>query len=392
MKALVHRMDLSARLHKGLGSTYLSQYLEMQKKSLEKILAGGSYIASTFYMPSELFKLLDIEVIYIERLTGFTAANQLLTNIQFYRSLNNLPECGCSYQIAFDSLLSNKHIPWPSEIIALNYACDDGWIYGSYASAKYSVPFHFVEVNRDTQALAVDLKDLYNKLRSKYIEKNSIEKIVEISNSTMAVKEEIDALRLENPGIINSMDAFRIFTLYNDLGDLQTFDILNDLKNKIHEGLQSYQKPSGAKILWLGVIPLYHNRIITDLEERYVCRVVYEDLFDFTNRYLSVDGFFNDLASRIESSVFFSLQNRLDAIQRYNKTIEIDGIIHFSQRNCKFLPSMVPILRREMEKANIPFVEVSGDVIESQYFNIEGFWNVMDVFFEGIYGGRKLVY
>jgi len=390
MKELIHRMDLSARLHIGMGNTYLAEYIELQRNSLEKICEGSPYTASTFYIPGEIYSLFDMEAIYIERLAGFAAANKLLPNIQFYCSINRLPECACSYQIAFDSFLRNNKIPYPNEIVALSYACDDGWMYGCYASDKYEIPFHFIDSTRDEKALGEQLRALHSRLRTRYKEINSIEDIVEISNRTMASKEEIDRLRFENPGIMDSMDAFRMFTSYNDLGNYKILDILNNLKDSIYQRLKTYRYPSGPKILWLGVIPLYHNRIVADLEKRYGCKVVYEELFDFTSSYLSVSSFFDDLARRIQSTVFFTLQNRLEAIEGYCRAIGIDGILHFSQRNCKFLPSMVPILRREMEKKKVPFVEVSGDVIEPQCFEIDRFWNVMDVFFEGIYGGKKV--
>lgn len=392
MKELIHRMDLSARLHMGMGNTYLAEYIELQKASIEKICAGHPYIASTFYMPGEIYRLFDIETIYIERLAGFAAANRLLPDIKLYSCVNRLPECACSYQIAFDSLLRKNCIPYPREIVALSYACDDAWMYGYYASEKYRIPFQFIDVPRNLEILGEQLKDLFSKLSGRYRGKNSIREIVDISNKTIALKEEIDKLRFENPGIMNSMDAFRMFTLYNDLGNPKVFDILNNLKKRIHENLKGYTSPTGPKILWLGVIPLYHNRIVADLEKRYGCKIVYEELFDFTNQYLSVENFFYDLASRIEKSVFFSLQNRLESIMHYKKEMGFDGIVHFSQRNCRFLPSMVPVLRREMEKAGIPFVEVGGDVVDPNDFNIERFWNVMDVFFESIYGGTKFGY
>lgn len=382
MKKLLLRMDLSARLHASMDNIFMERYIRRQKRSLEKIYAGHPYLVNTFYVPGEICQLFDVETVYMERLTGFAAANGFIPNLELYRISNRLPGCACSYQSGFDYLLSNLGMPQPDGFVALSYACDDAWAYCSFASKKYSAPFFFVDAPNSVEAFGDHLRELYKKLKSKYRKVKSIEEVVEVSNQTIELKAKIDRLRFDNPGILDSMDAFRLFTVYNDLGSMQALDIMKNLWEKMLKVRETYILPKGLKILWMGVIPLFYNRIVADMEKRYGCKVVFEELFDFNGNMLSVSNFFNDLAVRIMTSSYFSVKNRLETNERYINAMRVDGVLHFSQRNCKSLPSMVPILRRNMLEAGIPFVEVSGDVIEPEYFRVDSFWSMLDAFFE----------
>ena len=91
------------------------------------------------------------------------------------------------------------------------------------------------------------------------------------------------------------------------------------------------------RILWLGVLPLYRNSIISDIEKKLGYKVVCEEMFDLGKIKLDQNTFSENLAQRIMCSRFFSLDKRMEAMFNSARDCEIKGIIHFSQRNCMFL-------------------------------------------------------
>lgn len=389
MNSLQHRMDLASRLHEARSEKYMAKFIKNQLLVLNEIVNGKPYTASTFFVPGELLALFDMETIFIERMAGFAAASNILSKATTLDIYSDLPACGCSYQKIFNELIDKQIIPTPSSLVASSFACDDAWMFCKALSIKHNKPFYLIDTLETSEEgglmyIASQLEELYYELKSRFKEKMSINEIVEISNNTMELKEEIDSLRIQYPGILSSTDALKLFTLYNDLGRTSAQEVLKELKVALRNNLADYKAKTVPKILWLGVIPLYYNRLITDIENKYGCCIVFEELFDFTHQYLTPEYFFNDLAKRITSSMFYSAESRIETILRYVEATKTEGIIHFSQRNCRFLPPMVPVLRRKFEERKVPFVEIQGDAIVPNYFNKNRCFNQLDVFFEMI--------
>lgn len=387
MKTIANMMDLSARLLESRGNTYLARYLKEQKSVLDRVVSGKPYISNTYYVPSELCRLFDVEVVYSERLAGFASASKVLSETDLIHTASEIYDSVCSYQLAFDCLLKQKQIPLPDSVIAMSYACDDAWMYYRLLSERNRIPFYLIDAGFNVKSLGRQVKGLYKWLKGRYKEIGAIKEIVDISNKTLTLKMEIDRLRLTYPGILDSTEGFKIFTLYNDMGTLHAYEILKELKGRLLERAAGYRLPEGRRILWLGLVPLYDTGLINRVEKEYRCRIVFEELFDSTYEYLDASNFFDDLANRIFSSSYYSSANRLEAIVRYADLLKIDGIIHFSQRNCVFLPSMLPLLRKELTKINLPFVEVFGDAVNPACFNEIRFWDALDAFFENMDGG-----
>jgi benzoyl-CoA reductase/2-hydroxyglutaryl-CoA dehydratase subunit BcrC/BadD/HgdB len=65
--------------------------------------------------------------------------------------------------------------------------------------------------------------------------------------------------------------------------------------------------------------------------------------------------------------------------------MRVKGIIHFSHRNCGFLPPLVPIIRKKAEEEKVPFVEIQGDVVDPAYFDEQQMWERLDLFHEQLH-------
>lgn len=387
MNQLLQRMNIAVRFSEAQPEAYNTMFLIEQLKLLDRILKEEKYYASTFYIPGEIAALFDIPVLYMERIAGFAAANRLIKGLSTRRIKLGMPICGCTYQLIFECLIDEGIIPPPSGFIMASFACDDAYMYCMAASSKYSVPVYFVDVMRvedeeSIQYLGIQFKNLYKKLKSNVRQVRQIDEVVNLSNATINLKNKIDRLRIEYPGIMESSDSFKLFTLYNDLGRSYALNIIDEMHSTLEKRVVGYQPIKCLKLLWIGVIPLFNNGILKKTEKRYSCRIVYEDLFNFGNCIISANDFFVDLSRRIISSQFFSVNKRVSEIIRYIKDIKVDGVICFSQRNCRFLPPMLPILRMRLEDLGVPIVEICGDAIDPDYFEESHYWDNIDIFFE----------
>ena len=394
MNSFKHLMDLSIRFAKTQYDPYMAMFLDRQYQVLCSIWEGAPYLGATYYIPGELMALFDVETLYIERAAGFGAANRLIPNLDAKRAKYALPAHGCSYQLCFQALIEEGFIPAPNGFVGSNFACDDAWLYSMSAAARFKIPYYFLDVVpygrvQTIPHMGAQLEQLYHTLSLKYNRRQSLEETVEWSNRALDMKEKIDALRLAHPGIMSGTDSFKIFTLYNDLGKESTLNILTAVYESLLAKVPDHKPVREYKILWLGIIPLYLNRLIQDIENRYHCRIIEEELFHYPSRRISAGAFFDGLAARISSSLYFSLRNRLRTLFGLIRKHEIDGVICFSQRNCRFLSPVVPVIQQAFGKHGIPLVEIQGDAIIPEHFNESQCWERLDVFFEMMRGRCK---
>ena len=397
LHSFLSKLDLAVRFHLAKGEEYMAQYLNNHLDLLKDITEKKKkYLGASYYVPGELLALFDVHAIYIERFAGLAAAWRLFESPATQAVEQGFPATRCSYQALFHLLLQQKIIPKPACFTALSFACKDAWMYCRDEAKQYRIPFYFIDIpkaetEKQLMILAAKLEELYNNLKMHFPLSTSMAEVVAISNKAQDLKNAIDIFRIKNPQNISIINLFKIFPLYNDLGKKSTVEILQTFKNNIEENLVTDDIKNKAKILWLGVVPLYKNGLLKNIEDHFDCKIVGEEMFDFGTVRLGCDTFFKDLAQRIISSRFFTWESRVDTIFKMVKTFGINGIIHFSHRNCRFLPPLVPSISRKAEELNIPFVEIQGDVVDPTYFDEQKMWESLKSFYKKIGGGFKCI-
>ena len=392
MGGFLYKLDLAIRYHESIGEKHMVYYLRNQYDVFKDITEHNKeYLVASYYVPSELLELFDVQTVYIERFAGLAAAWRLYEKPATQAEAQGFPSGRCSYQALFHLLIESGIIPKPVGFAAMSYACRDAWTYCRDTAEQYKLPFYFIDIPKITEKdqltyLAKQLEELYERLKTTFPLKTSIEEVVAASNEALEIKHEIDAFRIKNPESVNIIDLFKLFPLYNDLGKKSTVQILKAFKDKLEKDSIQANKKNVAKIIWLGIVPLYKNSLLKDIENKLDCRIVGEEMFDFGMMKLSKETFFEDLARRIISSRFFTWESRMEAIFKSVMDFEVKGIVHFSHRNCSFLPPLVPHIKKKAEEEKIPFVEIQGDVVDPAYFNEQQMWEQLDSFFEQIHG------
>lgn len=386
MNKLLTYMNLASRYAEGLGELPIAIYLREQHRILERVINGEEYIAATYYVPNEILSQFDIPVLYIERISGFGAANKLLGNIDIKRQYLGMPSCSCTYQIYYEGLIDECYIPHPSRIIASSFACDDAWWYCNKMSQRYKTDIYLIDVFRSNSEeaelyISKQLYELDSILKINYKTVRSLDSIIEQSNEGLEIKAKIDSVRKNNPGILDSNTALKLFPLYNDLGKPYANEIMQTLYDLLLIKAAHYEPENKIRLIWLGMIPLYYNNLIKDIEERYNCRIVYEELFQYPNKHIDKRNIYHSISKRIMNTHFFTMQQRMRDIIEYIDTYNVDGIIHFSQKNCRFLPPMLPLVYSELSEYKIPIVDINGDVADPSGFS-DTIWDKLDAFFE----------
>lgn len=355
----IMKLDLLSRFLKYSHNKFLKTYINSQKHTIELILSGKPYILCTYYFPSEIISCFDIECLYIERIVGLAIGCHILSN----KENSEIDFNGCSYHKAFLELINLKIIPLPERIIAVTYPCNDAVNLCKHLEIKYGIPTCYVSINN----MECQLQKIYDLLKNNYSVKKSISEVVNLSNEAISIKKKIDVLRMCCPGIIASNDCLKIFTVENDFGNETAVTVLKNMFDVISQNKKSFINPSGIKIFWMGLIPLYNNNILSTIERLLPCSFVYEEMWNFGDYKLTKSKFFADLENKIKSSLFYDTESRINKLVEVVLNMEIDIVINFTHVSCSFLPKKLKIIMEKLKKKGIKMYNVTGNAIYNNF-------------------------
>ena len=116
MSNFLSKLDLAVRYHESIGEQHMAYFLRNQLNLLRNITQlKKEYLVASYYVPGELLELLDVEVVYMERLAGLAAAWRILDKPVSRAATKGVSACPCSYQALFDLLIEEgvipKHLP-----------------------------------------------------------------------------------------------------------------------------------------------------------------------------------------------------------------------------------------------------------------------------------------
>lgn len=363
------------------GKPYLHAYMASQVERLKRILSGHPYVLCTYYVPSELTCLYDVEFLYVDRTVGLAVAAGLLPS-----SDQNLGPI-CSYQQAFFDLLQCGILPLPVLMLGLDYPCADALRLMEAVQRRWHIPL----VRLTSKCLRQDLKQTANLLSQRFGQCENTQRVARQYNEANAYKRSIDRLRIEFPGIADSADMLKLFTVENDFGSIVAVEILRALHEALAQRVKAWEPPREHPLLWLGLVPLRDINLFSRLPQETGFRVVFEEMWMIERPDCGQDDFFSGMAQRVQSSLFYHRAVRARRLVRRAKEVSAAAAVHFSQQCCSFLPPAAPELRRQFERAGIPWVSASADVVRSSRFDLSSLQKELAACREEFSGGGEAV-
>ncbi len=362
MDNLLHRLDLSVRLLKGEGKHTLAQYIAGQLETLQRIQEGAPYLLCTYYVPPELLLLYDVEVLYIERIVGLTVSTGLLDGLS-----GSLPPGICSYQRAFFHLMEQGALPKPCLLLSVDFPCGDAAEMMERLHERWAIPIHRIR----KPYMKHDLMAAAGLLEKRFSRKRDEGDVSRLYNRANAYKKRIDALRLRHPGLADSGEMLKLFTVENDFGSEKALMVLQGLYHSLSQRAAEWQAGKEFRILWMGLIPLYNNNLLAKIEAVMPVRFVWEEMWMFDHPDCppaepadDLRGlFYSQMADRLCGSVFYDPAVRCRKLTALATRMKVDLVIDALQRHCSFLPPLAPSSRSALEKAGIAFRIISADMV-----------------------------
>ena len=355
----------------------------------------GRYIATSMFLPSEIIAAFDYPFIPYEPLAvsiGMMDFNKGLIE-RSERRFEGMQLCS-PIEVMF-GMIEEEMIPPPGAIILSSYMCDDAQKMYELIARRYNCKSFFLDIPfniNDTSITYIEeqLKNLVGFLEEytgKKMDANSLKMTVNYSNQANSLRYKILGMRAKHQ-ITEVSDVFPIYPLFTKFGRKEPLEVLEALHTEMHDiienGLQFKPK---YRIIWLGMIPLLHNKLIKAIERTYNIGIAIEEnsIFSLWNN-IDPDNPFKDLAKKCAAyHPLGNIHRRVEAVNKFINMFNVDGVIHFSHQGCRAYNGGVPFIAQEMKRRNIPFVELNGDIIDHRNFNegplrlrLESFFDIIE--------------
>ena len=216
-----------------------------------------------------------------------------------------------------------------------------------------------------------DLMAAAGLLEKRFSRKRDEGDVSRLYNRANAYKKRIDALRLRHPGLADSGEMLKLFTVENDFGSEKALMVLQGLYHSLSQRAAEWQAGKEFRILWMGLIPLYNNNLLAKIEAVMPVRFVWEEMWMFDHPDCppaepadDLRGlFYSQMADRLCGSVFYDPTVRCRKLTALATRMKVDLVIDALQRHCTFLPPLAPSSRSALEKAGIAFRTISADMV-----------------------------
>ena len=355
----------------------------------------GKYIATSMFLPTELIAAMDYPFIPYEPLAvsiGMMDFNKGLIE-RSERRFEGMQLC--SPIEVMIGMIEEEMIPPPGAVILSSYMCDDAQKMYELIARRYNCQSFFLDIPFNGNEMSIryieeQLKSLVGFLgeyTGRKMESESLKKAIKYSNEANDLRYKILDMRAKHQ-LTEVSDVFPLYPLFTKFGRKEPLEILEALYAEMSEIIERGRqfKPK-HRILWLGMIPLLHNRLIKTIERTYDAGIALEEnsIFSLWNN-IDIDHPYADLAKKcVAYHPLGTVNRRVEAVNIFCDMFHVDGVIHFSHLGCRAYNGGVTFIANEMKRRGIPFVELNGDIIDRRNFNegslglrLESFFDIID--------------
>ncbi len=351
------------------------------------------YLMTGMFIPSELIATFDYPFIPTEPLAVSVGM------MNYHKGLLERMESRydgmqlCSAIEIMLGMFEEGLIPPPGAVVFSSYMCEDAQkMYGTIAR-RYNCPSYFLDIpfnvdnpsalNYVTEQL-FELGQFLEEYTGCKMNPDRFRQVIKNSNEANRVRKEVLELRAQYQ-VTQVSDVFPIYPLFTKFGREDITEIYREIKQEMVKRIENRQiYRHRFRVLWLGMIPLLSNKFMKTLDKNYGISLALEEnsIFSLWDK-IDEENPWEGLARKTLSyHPLGTVDRRLAAIERFINEYKIDGVIHFSHQGCRVYNGGVSFISAHLKRLGIPFLELSGDILDSRNFNEESYHLRMEAFVE----------
>ena len=331
----------------------------------------------SLYLPCEILHSMGIYQMFPEALACYLAAAGSERIFIETAENNGVPKTLCSYHKAFIGLAESGVLPKPLFIINTSLACDVNNLSFRRIAEFYNVAHFMIDVpmkysESNLRYVEEQLRDLAG-----FIEENSglrldvvrLEETVERSKRTIGNFRKI--LRLRKDRYLSdemTSQMLSVFATHIMLGTKEAEKYSDDMIEQLRKRPKVHK---GVRLLWVHTLPYWQDalRFLINFTER--CEIVACDMvFDALDVDLGEKNPYRFMAARLlGNTVNGGGDRRINAVLKYAKELEADGVVWYCHWGCKQTAGTSSTAKEILEKNGIPTLVLDGDGCNSQNVN-----------------------
>lgn len=338
--------------------------------------ADNSAIVS-LYLPCEILHAMGIYQMFPEALSCYLAAAGSEKVFIETAENNGIPKTLCSYHKSFIGMAESGVLPKPKFVINTSLACDVNHLSFRRIADYYNVPHFMIDV--PSQYNESNLKYVENQLHEMvdFIEQNSDFRLDEnnlnevVKRSKNTIKNFNEILELKKDRYLSdemTSQMLSIFATHVMLGTKEAEKYSQDMVEQLSKCPKEYK---GVRLLWVHTLPYTQDALrnlinFTDRCEIVACDMVFDALDVDTNE----QDPYRFMADRLlRNTVNGSRDNRINAVLKYAKKLNCDGVVWYCHWGCKQTAGSSARAKEILEENGLPTLVLDGDGCNNQNVN-----------------------
>jgi len=333
-------------------------------------------------MPLELLYAAGLIPINIELVAGWLSTLSLARKYISVSEGNGFSNSICSYHKAALGLIDSGGVNRPLGVVVTSNICDGGVGVANYLKMKYgtnalvlNVPFKSEKASKEYLVKQYgDLIGWIENFTGEKLTDGKIKEALELSNEARKCWLKAMELRKGETDIPGHLILRNLFGATFLFGSQLGYEVA---KSYYEEVLEKYIKPGyndlpskRKRILWIHFAPLYKNDLLKYLEEELLCQITIDITGHIYWHNHDVGKPLESLAERTVSHFYLGeAEERNSLYARIIDEYRIDGVIHMMHSGCRAIPGASWQVRDVADKAQVPYLELSGDCIDPRGFS-----------------------
>ncbi len=327
-------------------------------------------VLCNIFTPVEILQCFDIKPLSIECIAGFMGGFTIEDTFIDKAEDEGIAPTLCSYHKCFLGLMNYPFFQGSIMSITTSTICDGNINTFRYLSQRDNLDLFVIDVPHtytpENQKYVVDqLKELIHILEEKTHKSFNEDKLKEIIHrENLSHQYYLEFLEEEShryyPNTL-TIDLYTVFANLLEIGSQEVVDIMKQLKDEIKE----YPEFKGHKIMWVHLLPFFQESIMNILNLSDKNQIIMSDFSVDFMKDMDEEHPLEAIAKKLICNYYNGDYDRKtkwigELVDHYQP----DGVIHMCHWGCKQSSGGVMLLKKEMEKRNVPFLILDGDCLD----------------------------
>jgi benzoyl-CoA reductase/2-hydroxyglutaryl-CoA dehydratase subunit BcrC/BadD/HgdB len=357
------------------------------KFMLEPLRDPGNSGFVNLLAPTEILHSMDIYPLFIEAYSSFASGFYCEDTFIDRAVTEGISDTLCSYHKTFLGALELSILPRLRFAITSSILCDGNSNTFRYVANRYRIPYSIIDVpyefsDGSVRYVVAQLKEMISVVESatgKRFDIDRLREVIRLENMTREyLRTYIEELKEHTMPNTITLEMYKLFVTHPYIGRAETLKFFELLK----EDVKRYPD-SGYRIFWVHILPYYLYPVQRYLNFNKEFKLIGCDLnFDYLediDEKKPLEAIARKLILNVNNGDF---KRKIENIKRLVIDLKIDGVIHFCQWGCKQSFGGFMLLKKELEKLDVPFLVIDGDAVDRRNSPEEQVNTRLSAFFE----------